>query len=189
MRTTDTQSHDFNELEPGKTTKITADKPKKALHKKSEAIKILESLKFEDLKKKFPSFPFPPKPKYNDNTTNQLTKAVIDYIGLIGGQAERVNSTGFMKDNRKSVTDILGRTRSIGSTKFIPGTGKTGTSDIHSVIKGKAIKIEIKCAATGDNKQSNGQIAYQKEIEAAQGIYLIVRTFQGFYNWINTTSL
>ena len=89
MRTRDTQSHDFNELEQGKTTKKSIDKPQKVNHKKYEAIKALEQLAFENLKSKFPSFPFPPKPKYNDNTTNQLTKAVIDYIGLMGGQAVR----------------------------------------------------------------------------------------------------
>ncbi|MBP2281953.1 hypothetical protein H4V97_000271 [Flavobacterium sp. CG_23.5] len=165
--------------------KSQATNPKTVRHVKSEAIKALEQLAFENLKNKFPSFPFHPKPKYNDNTTNQLTKAVIAYIQLKGGQAERVNSTGFMKDNRKNSTDILGRTRSIGSTKWIPGTGKTGTSDIHSVINGKSVKIEIKCAATADNKQSEGQIAYQKAIKAAGGIYLIVRTFQDFYLWLN----
>ncbi|MEO8236082.1 MAG: hypothetical protein ABI549_11755 [Flavobacterium sp.] len=161
----------------------------KSRHVKSEAIKALEQLAFENLKVKFPSFPFPPKPKYNDTSTNQLTKSVIDYIRLSGGQAERVNSTGFMKDSRKTSTDILGRTRTIGSTKWIPGNGQTGTSDVHGVVNGKSIKIEIKCAATGDDLQSEGQIAYQKEIEAAKGVYLIVRTFSDFYEWFNNASL
>lgn len=159
--------------------------PKTVRHVKSEAVKTLEQLAFENLKAKFPSCPYPPKPKYNDHTTNGLTKCVIDYITLKGGQAERVGSTGFLKDNRKSTTDVLGRTRTIGSTKWIPGSGKTGTADVHAVVNGKAVKIEIKCAASGDYFQSKGQIAYQKEIEAAGGLYLIVKTFQDFYLWLN----
>lgn len=154
-------------------------------HIKSEAVKALENLIFEQQKARFPNFPYPIKPKYSDSDTNSLTRCVIDYIRYHSGQAERVNSTGFLKDNRKSSIDVLGRTRSIGSTQWIPGNGQTGTSDIHATIKSISIKIEIKCKATGDNKQSEGQRQYQKEIEASGGVYLIVRTFEDFYNWLN----
>lgn len=189
MRTRDTQSHDFNELEQGKTTKKSTDNPKKNRYKKSDALKALEQLAFENLKAKFPSFPFPPKPKYNDNTTNRLTKCVIDYIILKGFQAERVGSTGFLKDNRKNSTDVLGRNRTIGNIKWIPGRGKTEKVNVHAVINGIAFKIYIKCAASRDSKKSEGQFAYPKEINAADGLYLIVTCFQGFYEWFNNASL
>lgn len=180
MSTQDTQSHDFNELEPGKTTKITADKPKKNLHKKLEDIKDLEKLAFENLKTKYPSVPFLPKPKYKASTKNGLTKCVIDYIRLTGGIAEKVNSNGYMKDNRKSVTDILGRTRSIGSTKWIPGINKNAIGDIHCIINGKSIRIEIKCAATKDSTESEEQILNQKKIETAGSSLVTVTSFSDF---------
>jgi len=156
---------------------------------KFKPIKELVDLAFKDLKKQNPCFPkfAIPKPKYTDKTSNGLTKCVIDWINLNGYQAERVNSTGSMLDNRKTSINVLGHAIIIGSTKWIKGTSRTGTADISAVIKGRSIKIEIKCFATGDHKQSLGQIAYQKDIEQAGGVYLIVRTFADFYNWFNET--
>lgn len=37
--------------------------------------------------------------------------------------------------------------------------------------------------STGDKYQSAEQRAYQKEIEAAKGFYVIARTFEGFLEW------
>nr|HMP31833.1 hypothetical protein [Saprospiraceae bacterium] len=54
---------------------------------------------------------------------------------------------------------------------------------ISATIKGRSIKIEIKCAATGDRYQSEDQKNYQSMIESAGGIYIIVKDFQGFYDW------
>lgn len=158
---------------------------KKPRYIKSPTIKALEELAFQVKRERFPGFPYPVKDKYKDNTSNGLTKRVIDYINLSGYQAERINSTGRVIDNTQTITDSIGFSRKIGSKKWIPGTGRTGTSDIHSVIKGQSVKIEIKCKATGDNYQSKKQKEYQKEVERAGGIYLLVRDFESFYNWFN----
>ena len=48
-----------------------------------------------------------------------------------------------------------------------------------------AAGFEIKCKATGDNYQSEAQKKYQRQIENAGGVYLIVTTFEDFYNWFN----
>jgi hypothetical protein len=152
---------------------------------KSEAILALEILAFDAIKKRYPSNPFPIKPKYSDNATNSLTKAVIDFIKLKGGHAERINSTGSMRDNRKTSIDVLGNTRTIGSVQWIKGTTQKGTSDISATINGMSVKIEIKCKATGDNYQSKEQKEYQNQIMASGGVYLIIRTFADFYNWFN----
>lgn len=177
MSTTNTQSPDFKSLEQGKDTKKR--------HQKSESIKILEAIALEKLKEKYPTNPFLPKVTYTDGNTNGLTKCVIDYIKFKAFHAERVNSTGAIKDNRKTSTDVLGNVRTIGSVQWIKSTTQTGTSDISATIKGRSVKIEIKCEATGDKYQSEGQKQYQKQIEQAGGIYLIVRTFEDFYNWFN----
>lgn len=158
----------------------------KTRYVKSKAVKALEELKFEEHKAKYPNFPYPIKPKYSDASSNGLTKCVIDFIKVKGFHAERINSTGSMRDNTKTITDVLGRKRTIGSVTWIKSTTQNGTSDISATIKGKSIKIEIKCAASGDKYQSERQKIYQKQIEASGGVYLIVREFKDFYNWFNS---
>lgn len=150
---------------------------------KSQAIKELEQLAFDEVVRKHPNFPYPVRPKYNDNSTNGLTKCVIDYIRLKGFHAERINSTGSMRDNRKTVIDVIGRSCTVGSAKWIRGTTQPGTADLSATINGRSVKIEVKCSATGDKIQSKHQKAYQEQIEAAGGVYLIVRTFEEFFNW------
>ncbi|GAA3639016.1 hypothetical protein [Flavivirga jejuensis] len=151
------------------------------------AIKKLIELRLEKLKADHPTVPeyAIPKPKYSDRTSNGLTKCIIDLIELNGFQAERINSMGKQLDNRKTVTDVIGRQRTVGSVTWIKGSGQVGTADISSTIMGRSIKIEIKCKSTNDNRQSKAQKDYQKKIERAGGVYIIVRTFQDFYNWFN----
>ena len=55
-----------------------------------------------------------------------------------------------------------------------------GSADISATIQGKSIKIEIKW---GKDRQSPAQAKYQAEIEKAGGIYLIIHTFDEFYEW------
>lgn len=144
-------------------------------------IKALCRLSMRAKMGKYPNMPerFIPAPKYSDKTANGLTKCVIDFIRLQGGQAERVANMGRLVDDRSK--SVLGQ--SIGGQKWIKGTGKNGSADIHATIRGRSVKIEVKCAATGDNNQSPLQIAYQKEVEQAGGVYVIARTFKGFYTW------
>jgi len=64
-----------------------------------------------------------------------LEKAICDYINLNGGIAERRKNSGRVIDDRKIVTDTLGYQRVLGGTRYIPGTGRNGTSDISGVWK------------------------------------------------------
>lgn len=163
----------------------TNSKDKKNRYTKPECVKILEQLALDKLKLRYPNNPYLPIPKYSDATSNALTKCVIDYINFNGFQSERINSTGRQIDNRKTSTDVLGNQRTIGSVKWIKSNTQTGTSDISATIKGRSVKIEIKCAGSGDKYQSEEQKIYQKQIEAAGGIYLIVRNFNQFYEWFH----
>lgn len=142
-------------------------------------LEILKQLKLESLRAKYPSVPdyAIPVPKYSDNSANGLTKCVIDFLQLSGWQAERINTMGRMIDNRKQVTDVLGRTKTIGSTKYIPTTGTKGSSDISATIMGRSVKIEIKY---GKDRQSQDQKKYQESVEKSGGIYWIVKTFEDF---------
>ena len=145
-----------------------------------KAIEILKKLKQEEQRKKYPSVPEYAlgTPKYSDKTANGLTKCIVEFLILSGWQAERINTMGRMIDNRQQVTDVLGRTKTIGSTKYIPTTGTKGSADISATIKGKSVKIEVKI---GKDRQSEDQKRYQEMIERAGGIYWIAKTFDDFY--------
>lgn len=149
------------------------------------ALEVIKNLAQERVKMQYPNVPdyAIPKSNYSDKSTNGLTKCIIDWINLNGFQAERINSTGRVINNTEIVTDTIGRSRRIGSIKWIKGNGQTGTADISATIKGRSVKVEVKCKATGDRYQSDAQKSYQKEIEAAGGVYVIARTFDGFMKW------
>ncbi len=91
------------------------------------------------------------------NSANELTKAVIKFIRLSGGQAERISVTGRTINTRKTYTDILGHHKQIGSVKYIPSAMTKGSADISATIQGKSIKIEIKY---GKDRQSPAQAKY-----------------------------
>ena len=135
-----------------------------------------------DTQRKYPNYPthLIALPKYTDTTANGLTKCIVHFLNLNGHQAERISNTGRQLDNRKSIVDVLGRKQTIGSCKWIKGSGTNGTADISATIYGLSIKVEVKI---GKDKQSNDQKLYQEQIEKAGGTYVIATTFNQFYNW------
>jgi len=147
-----------------------------------KALDILKEQKLAQLREQYPSMPeyAIKKPKYTDKTANGLTKCIIDYLILNGCQAERINTTGRVIDERKHVTNVVGITKVIGSMKYIPTTGTKGSADISATIKGRSVKIEVKI---GKDRQSDHQKRYQEMIERAGGVYIIAKDFQGFYDW------
>lgn len=171
------EAHDLDRLIQGRV--------KKTRYSKSQSVLILEQLSFQKLRERYPNNPYHPKQKYTDFTTKGLSKCVIDYSTFLGYHAKRVNITSAIRDNRKTLTDVLGRKRTVGTVQWIKGNTKADTTYVSAVINGLNVKIEVKSQYTGDNKQSKEQIAYQKEIQAAGGIYLIVTSFQDFYLWLN----
>jgi hypothetical protein len=150
-----------------------------------KALDILKQLKQEEQIRNYPSVPkfAIPAVKLDDTTANGLTKCVIEYLRLTGHFAERVNSMGRVIDNRKTVSDVIGRQKVIGSMKYIPSTGHVGTADIHSEINvsisGKTIPIAVKWEVKINKDR---QSAVQKEYESKVGNYYIIKSFQDFYD-------
>lgn len=159
---------------------------------KKESKKILIDLYYEYSQQKYPNMPRHAiaMPKFSDNGANELTQCILKFCKYKGYQAERISNTGRMIDNSKVVTDILGHKRRIGSIDYIKGTGTNGTADISSTIPvniggrkiGMSVKIEVKY---GRDVQSPDQKKYQKMIEEAGGVYIIVRTFDDFLEKYN----
>lgn len=160
------------------------DSQKSTRYRKSEAVKYLESLANEAARKRYPNTPtkyLAPR-QYRDDTANGLTQCVIDFIRISGGQAERINSTGRRIDSQITFCDVIGCQRTIGSTKWIKGTGTNGTADISATIGGRSVKIEIKI---GRDRMSEAQKLYQQSIEQAGGIYIVSSSFEQFLTWYN----
>lgn len=108
------------------------------------------------------------KKKRNTAPTNELTKQVMKAIRASGGYAVRVNTTGFYKED-------LG--------KWINGTTTKGTADVHACLFGKHLSLEIK---VGNDTQSEDQKDIEKQVLASGGVYLLVRTLEGFMTWLQT---
>jgi hypothetical protein len=89
---------------------------------------ILKQLKQESMLKSYPNVPkyAISAPKYEDKTANGLTKCVKEFLELSGHQAERINTMGRPIDNRKQVTDVIGRTKTIGSMTWGKSTATKG---------------------------------------------------------------
>ncbi len=113
--------------------------------------------------------------RHSDKTANGLTKAVIRWIELHGGQAERINTMGRYIQGATVNKGFYGSKQLKG--KYIPTTSTKGSSDISAVVNGKTWKIEIKI---GNDKQSEHQKKYQADIERAGGKYSIVRSLDEF---------
>ena len=148
----------------------------------------LVELYLTDNRERYPSLPDYARYvyAYKENGANALTRCVIDWINFSGGQAERISTTGRYIDESKTVIDVIGRSRKIGSGKYIPGTGTKGSADISASIipqSGKyaaSVKIEIKY---GKDKMSENQRKYEANINSSGGVYLVVRNMDSFIDW------
>ena len=93
--------------------------------------------------------------------SNIIEDLIQYYIKWTGGFCENVKNQGTYRPG-------------IGYTY---GRGTKGTADLHAMIGGKTVKIEVKY---GKDKQSEAQKEYQARIERAGGEYWIVHTFDEF---------
>jgi hypothetical protein len=145
-------------------------------------MKPLDRLKHLKQESMLESYPNVPKyalsaPKYEDKTANGLTKCIIEFLQLSNHQAERINTMGRPIDNRKQVTDVIGRTKTIGSMTWGKSTATKGSADISATIQGRSVKIEVKIGA---DRQSQDQKIYQENIEKSGGKYWIAKNFDDF---------
>jgi hypothetical protein len=145
-------------------------------------MKPLDRLKHLKQEAMLQSYPNVPKyalsaPKYEDKTANGLTKCIIEFLQLSNHQAERINTMGRPIDNRKQVTDVIGRTKTIGSMTWGKSTATKGSADISATIQGRSVKIEVKIGA---DRQSDDQKVYQANIEKSGGKYWIAKNFDDF---------
>lgn len=115
--------------------------------------------------------------EYRLRTSNGLAGAIVHFIKLSGGHAERRTNTGRYVQP-KTYTNVFGKKVQLGTGKYIPGTGRNGTSDVSGVFNGVPLAIEIKI---GKDRMSGAQERYKMDFEKAGGVYIVARTFDQFY--------
>lgn len=147
-------------------------------------LKHLQELKLQELSNKSPNFPefALPIPKYSDKTANGLTKCIIHYIQLNGGQAERINVISRQVKGKFIKSTMTNGTADISATvpHFYEVLDPEGYSYIEFI--GLSVKIEVKI---GKDRQSDEQKDYEEAINNANGIYYIAKDFDSFYEWYN----
>lgn len=145
-----------------------------------KAIEYLKRLDAIAKEKKYANVPrnYIPATNFTDKTANGLTNCILKWMELHGHYATRINTMG-RKLPDTSIVDVLGRTRVMPGT-WIPGTTRRGTADIHAIIGGKHISIEVK---VGRDRMSEEQHGTMHDIETSGGIYFIAKDFDSFYDW------
>lgn len=117
------------------------------------------------------------------SAANELTRSIINFIRLHGGQAERISPEGRVIQKKRVVPDyLMGGTRIAVTTKRIRSSMQRGTADISATINGRSVKIEVKI---GRDKQSEHQKRYQQQIERAGGQYWLVKSLDQFMELYN----
>lgn len=135
----------------------------------------LNALELSIVKAKYPSNPYPVAHIHTERNANTLTNAIVRWIQIHGGQAERINTMGRFLPGKTISKGFYGSTTTKG--KYIPTTSTKGSADISATINGRSVKIEVKY---GRDVQSDAQRKYQADIEAAGGLYWIARDFDSF---------
>lgn len=168
-------------------------KPRRAKkpYRKPDSVKMLEAMANEATRKKYPNVPHLAPRTFRDDKSNDLTKCIMEYIRLTGGQSERISVTGRYIDQSKIFTNTLGQQRKVGTGKWIKPSMTKGSGDVSAVKKitlggkivGLTVKIEVKIGA---DKQSEDQKKYQQEVENAGGVYLLVKSFDDFIEKYNS---
>lgn len=119
------------------------------------------------------------KDKLTDKTANGLTQCIIKFFELKGIKAWRQQSGGrYLRE--KSEKNIMGGRVITQKGKFIPQgkAGGKGAGDVSCVVRGRFVSIEVKI---GNDRQSDVQKEFQREIEGSGGVYFITKTWDDFY--------
>lgn len=128
-------------------------------------IKYLAVLEMADKKRRHPTVPYLVKPKFLVKDANSLTKTVMRCLELHDCYAVRVQSQGQYNAN---------------TGRWQHGTTRKGTADVHGVINGRHVSIEIKW---GKDRLSADQKKTAESVAIAGGVYIAVRDYDTFWIW------
>jgi hypothetical protein len=143
------------------------------MNKVNTAIRKLVILHEEMKRAKYKNVPEHaiPKSKFDVESTNGLTKAIITWLELHGHYCTRLQSQG-------QYNPTLGR--------WTKGTTKKGVGDIMAIIQAKHLMIEVKY---GKDKLSEHQIKTKREVQKSGGFYFVAKDFESFMEYYEKFTL
>lgn len=138
--------------------------------KEGFALRILEGLVDEQNRLKYPAIPAHARTraKFNDQSTNALTSAILEAFKIHGIFATRLDSKG---------------TYNVALGRFIPSQQRRGMPDISAILGGHAVYVEVKCLATRDRIRPE-QEATIAELRRNGAKVFIAEDFEGFWTWL-----
>lgn len=132
----------------------------------NKAIKELQAKELEVKRERYKNVPEYALSKMNvKQNANGLTQAIINWLTLNNHFATRVSSAGRYLTREKI---------------YIPSTTRKGSADIHAIINGIHVSVEVKI---GKDKMSEAQIKMKAEIERAGGCYYVAKDFESFLDF------
>lgn len=122
----------------------------------------------------------------NDLKANGLQNCINDFNEYNGWLSERVNVMGTPRVNHY-VDGMTGeRLDKVQSVRFTTGQGMKGSADIHVVIMGISLKVEVKI---GKDRQSAAQKNYERMAGISGAKYVISRSFLDYLEVYDTITL
>ena len=156
---------------------------------KTKALKHLEELLLAESKEKYPNLPDHCR-TVNTFTTvankeSKQIKRIETFFRLMPkAKMNRIDNKGTRIDNRKRMYNPLGADQTVGSVQYRPSQMQNGLADLVGLIDGRYIAMELKRVyKNGKDRQSKVQKDFQREVEAAGGVYVIVDSFEDAYKW------
>jgi len=137
-----------------------------------------------------PGNPYPGEPKtyFYRNTTHRqylskfLESVIIKVLRYKGCSPIKANDAGTYRDTSKTVMDVLGNERKIGSGTWSKAANVArGRSDIVVFYNGDLINYEVKVKF---DRMSPDQITEKKRAELNGEKYIVIKTVQDFIDTI-----
>lgn len=143
---------------------------KKQMEQEIDPLRLLENLVEAQKRAKYPAVPghARTKERFNDNTTNGLTRAVLKAFEIHGLFSTRLNSTGSYRAD-------------IG--KFVPSQQRKGLPDVFAIVNGKAVYVEIKCLATCDRLRPEQKETIEVLRKSGARVF-ICEQYGPFWTWL-----
>lgn len=124
-------------------------------------------------------------PPYCDQTTNGLTRCILDFLNYSGHWATRVNTQGQARIKKIPRYSIFSRKVEYSDkVRYTKSTTAKGTPDISSIIAGCGVQIEVKA---GKDKIRDEQTVQGQRITEAGGLYFIAHDMPLFLAWYYET--
>lgn len=111
-----------------------------------------------------------------------IESVIVNVLRSKGADPQKAPDKGLYVDNSKTVTDVVGLQRKIGSGKFVHQKGvRPGRADVTCFFNGEFYNLEVK---VGNDRQSAAQKAEQKRCLSNGERYEIIKNVDEFLKLI-----